>query len=140
MLKPEHISESAVDLHEYKESWIPRLLWWSSGYEFTCQSRGHVFDPWSRKIPRAAERLSPRGTTAETCVRRAHAQQQEKPPQWEGCTPLLQSSLHSPQLEKAHAATKTQHNQKRKKEKKAESILKSVWYSRSGVGPEILHF
>ena len=33
---------------------------------------------------------------------RAHAPQQEKPPQWEACTPQLESSPYSPQLEKDH--------------------------------------
>ena len=27
------------------------LPWWSSGKASACQSRGHRFDPWSRKIP-----------------------------------------------------------------------------------------
>ena len=35
----------------------------------------------------------------------------EKPPQWEAHPPRLQSSPCSPQLGKAHAATKTQHSQ-----------------------------
>ena len=39
---------------------------------------------------------------------RAHALQQEKPPQWEAHTPPLERSPHSPQLEKARTATKTQ--------------------------------
>ena len=34
---------------------------------------------------------------------RAHALQQEKPPQWEAWTPQLESSPHLPQLEKACA-------------------------------------
>ena len=39
------------------------------------------FEPWSGKIPHAAEQLSWCTTTTETCVPRAHALQQEKPPQ-----------------------------------------------------------
>ena len=39
--------------------------WWCSVSISTCQSRGHRFDPWSRKIPHATEQcasqlLSPR--------------------------------------------------------------------------------
>ena len=34
------------------------LPWWRSGYESACQCRGHKFEPWSGKIPRAAEQLS----------------------------------------------------------------------------------
>ena len=32
---------------------VIRLPWWSSDEGFACQCRGHRFDPWSRKIPRA---------------------------------------------------------------------------------------
>ena len=42
-----------------------RLLWWLSGRESTCQCRRHGFDPWSRKIPHAAEQLGPGTTTIE---------------------------------------------------------------------------
>ena len=31
----------------------------------TCQCRGHGFEPWSGKIPHAAEQLSPCATTTE---------------------------------------------------------------------------
>ena len=41
-------------------------------------------------------------TTTEAHVPRAHALQQEKPPQWEACTPQLENSLYLTQLEKAH--------------------------------------
>ena len=36
--------------------WLP---WWLSGKESTCQCRRHGFDPWSGKIPYAAEQQSP---------------------------------------------------------------------------------
>ena len=42
---------------------------------------------------------------------RARPLQQERPPQWEALEPQLRSSPHSPQLETACAATKTQHSQ-----------------------------
>ena len=53
--------------------------------------------------------LSPRGATTRAQVLqllkpadpRAHALQQEKPPQWETRTPQLESRPHSLQLEKA---------------------------------------
>ena len=41
------------------------LPWWLSGKESTCQCRRHGFNPWSRKIPRAMEQLSPCVTTIE---------------------------------------------------------------------------
>ena len=79
---------------------IQGLTWWRSGWESACQCRGHRFDPWSGKIPHAAEQLSPCATTTEpVCSRphmlkllspraattkarapRARAPQQEKPP------------------------------------------------------------
>ena len=35
------------------------LPWWRGGFESACQRRGHGFDPWSGKIPHAAEQLGP---------------------------------------------------------------------------------
>ena len=44
------------------------LPWWRSGEESACQCEGHGFEPWSGKIPHAAEQLSPCATTTEpTC-------------------------------------------------------------------------
>ena len=43
---------------------------------------------------------------------RAGTAQQEKPPQWEAHSLQLESSSCSLQLEKAHAATKTEHKSK----------------------------
>ena len=45
---------------------------------------------------------SPQATMTEAHEPRARALQQEKPLQWEAHTPQLESSLHSPQLEKPH--------------------------------------
>ena len=36
--------------------------------ESACQSIGHEFDPWFRKIPHAIEQLSLNVTTIETCA------------------------------------------------------------------------
>ena len=63
------------------------LPWWRSGSESSCQCRGHGFEPWSGKIPHAAEQLSPWATTTAARVPRAYAPQQEKPPQWEARAP-----------------------------------------------------
>ena len=38
---------------------------WPSSKESACQCRRCRFNPWSRKIPRAAEKLSPSTTTME---------------------------------------------------------------------------
>ena len=35
------------------------LPWWRSGWESACQCRGRGFEPWSGRIPYAAEQLSP---------------------------------------------------------------------------------
>ena len=48
----------------YKKLYLG-LLWWSSGWESACRCRGHRFSPWFRKIPLAAEQLSPCTTTTE---------------------------------------------------------------------------
>ena len=40
----------------FKNSGLP---WWRSGWESACQCRGHGFEPWSGKIPHAAEQLGP---------------------------------------------------------------------------------
>ena len=50
------------------------------------------------EIPHAAEQQSPCATTTEAHVPRAHAPQQEKPPQWEALR-TTKSSPHSLQLE-----------------------------------------
>ena len=41
------------------------LPWWCSGWESACQCRGYGFEPWSGKIPHAAEQLAPWATTTE---------------------------------------------------------------------------
>jgi len=41
------------------------LPWWLSGEESTCQCRRHGLDPWSGKIPHAAEQPGPCATTLE---------------------------------------------------------------------------
>ena len=41
------------------------LPWWRSGWESVCQCRGHGFEPWSGKIPHAAEQLGPWATITE---------------------------------------------------------------------------
>ena len=41
------------------------LPWWLNDNESACQCRRSGFDPWSRKIPHAAEQLNPGATTIE---------------------------------------------------------------------------
>ena len=44
------------------------LLPWLGGKESLCQCRGHQFKPWSGRIPRASEQLSPCSTTRSHCT------------------------------------------------------------------------
>ena len=64
------------------------------GKESTCQRRRHGFDPWSRKIPRASEQLSPCAASTEACAPRACAPQ-EKPLARETRGQSLRKSPHS---------------------------------------------
>ena len=57
--------------------------------------QGTAFNPWSRKIPRDLEQLSPRTTTAEACVPSAYAGQPEKQLQWEAHAPQQRVALLS---------------------------------------------
>ena len=41
------------------------LPWWLSSEEPTCQCKRLKFDPWSGRIPRVVEQLSPCATIAE---------------------------------------------------------------------------
>ena len=68
------------------------LHWWFSGRESACQCRAHGFDPWSRKIPRASERLSPCVTTTEPTPESPRRSAHEELLQREACAPKLESS------------------------------------------------
>ena len=68
-----------LEINYKKKKW--GLPWWRSHGESACQRRGHGFDPWSGKIPHAAEQLSLCATTTEARASRARAPQQETPPQ-----------------------------------------------------------
>ena len=83
------------------------LPWWHSGWESSGQCRGHGFEPWSRKIPHAAEQLSPCATAAEAHAPRSRAQKQREATTISPRT-TTKSGSRSPQLEKARAAVKTQ--------------------------------
>ena len=59
-----------------KKSGLP---WGLSGKESACQCGRHGFDPWSEKIPRATEQLSPRVTTTEAMLQSPEVQLLELP-------------------------------------------------------------
>ena len=77
-----------------------------------CQCRGHGFEPWSGKIPHAAEQLGPCATAAEPvclelvlCSKRGHCS--ERPVHRNGEWSPLATTREGP-----CAATKTQRSQK----------------------------
>ena len=91
---------------------VPGLPWWRSGWESAGQCRGHGFEPWSGKIPHAAERLGPWATTTEPArlepvLRNKRGRHIERPAHRDEERPLLAATRESPRTE-----TKTQHSQK----------------------------
>ena len=95
--------------HYYKTALgLPR---WRSGWEPACQCRGHGFEPWSGKIPHAAEQLSPCTTTTEPAhlepvLRNERGRDSERPAHRDEEWPPLAATGQSPRTE-----TKTQHSQ-----------------------------
>ena len=71
-------------IHEQIKTIFLKNMYFRSSLVVQCPHyRGHVFNPWSRKIPHAAEQLRLCATTTEAHVPRAWALQLKKPPQWE---------------------------------------------------------
>ena len=88
------------------------LPWWCSGWESACQCRGHGFEPWSGKIPHAAEQLGPCVTTTEPArlepvLHNQRGRDSERPAHRDEEWPLLAATRESPRTE-----TKTRHSQK----------------------------
>ena len=88
------------------------LPWWRSGWESACQCRGHGIEPWSGKIPHAAEQLSPCATTTEPArlepvLRNKRGCDTERPAHRDEEWPPLATTRESPRTE-----MKTQHSQK----------------------------
>ena len=89
------------------------LPWWRSGWESAGQCRGHGFEPWSGKIPRAAEQLGPWATTTEPARLEPVLRNQREAAIVRGPRTAMKSGPHLPQLEKSpHTETKTQHSHK----------------------------
>ena len=102
------------------------LPWWRSGWESTCQCRGHGFEPWSGKIPHATEQLGPWATTTEParlepvlCNKRGR--DSERPAHRDEEWPPLAATGESPCTE-----TKTQHSQKKPKINKIKNFFKNA--------------
>ena len=62
-------SQYNLDTHIKPNTFSSKKYWrascWLRDGESTCQCKRHGFDPWSGKIPHAADQLSPSTTTAE---------------------------------------------------------------------------
>ena len=87
------------------------LPWWRSGWESACQCRGYGFEPWSGKIPHAAEQLGPWATTTEPArlelvLRNKRGCDSERPAHRDEEWSPLAATRESPRTE-----TKTQHSQ-----------------------------
>ena len=90
------------------------LPWWRSGWESACQCRGHGFEPWSGKIPHAAEQLDPWATTTEPArlepvLHNKRGRDSERPAHRDEEWPPLAPTRESPRTE-----MKTQQSQKLK--------------------------
>ena len=88
------------------------LPWWRSGWESARQCRGHGFEPWSGKIPHAAEQLGPWATITEPAhlepvLRNKRGRDSERPAHRDEEWPPLAATRGSPRTE-----TKTQHSHK----------------------------
>ena len=85
---------------------------WRSGWESACQCREHGFEPWSGKIPHAAEQLGPWATVTEPArlepvLRNKRGRDSERPVHRNEERPQLVATRESPRTE-----TKTQHSYK----------------------------
>ena len=98
-----------IKLKKKALGWLP---WWRSGWESACRCRGHGFEPWSGKIPHAAERLGPWATITEPArlepvLRNKWGRDSERPAHSDEEWPPLAATRESP-----HTETKTQHSHK----------------------------
>ena len=98
--------------HRYSINTCWALPWWRSGWESACQCRGHGFEPWSGKIPHAAERLGPWATIAEPArlepvLRNGRGRDGERPAHHDEEWSPLATAGESPRTE-----AKTQHSHK----------------------------
>ena len=96
------------------KSVLSGLPWWRSGWESACQCRGYGFEPWSGRIPHAAEQLGPWATITEPArlepvLRNRRGRDSERPAHRDEEWPLLAATGESP-----HVETRTQHSHKNK--------------------------
>ena len=111
-VSPQCSSEKLLARMIGSQSCLMGLPWWRSGWESACQCRGHGFEPWSGKIPHAAEQQGPWATTTEPArlepvLRNKRGRDSERPAHRDEEWPPLAATGESPRTE-----TKTQHSQK----------------------------
>ena len=82
------------------ENEAPGLPRWLSGKESSCRCRRAGFDLWSRKIPPAAEQLSPFAATTEPVLWNPEAAAAEGHVPWSLCSTAEVSTVRS-----THTAT-----------------------------------
>ena len=103
------------------------LPWWRSGWESACQCRGRGFEPWSGKIPHAAERRGPWATVAEpACLEpvlcNKRGRDGERPAHRDEEWPPLAATGEGPSTE-----AKTQHSNHSVNKKINKSLKKKKW-------------
>ena len=96
------------------------LPWWRSGWESACQCRGHGFEPWSGKIPHAAEQLGPWATNTEPAclepvLHNKRGRDSERPVHRDEEWPPLAATRESPRTETKTHAAKNKNKLKKKK-------------------------
>ena len=108
--------EWGIEFHHCQVAWLEHpplgLPWWRSGWESACQCRGHRFEPWTGRIPHAAEQLGPWATITEPALlepvlRNKRGHDNEGPAHRDEEWPPLAATRESPCTE-----TKTQHSHK----------------------------
>ena len=77
------------------------LPWWRSGWESACWCGGHGFEPWSGRIPYAAEQLGPWATITEPArlepvLRNKRGRDSERPAHRDEEWPPLATTRESP--------------------------------------------
>ena len=114
------------------KNYFQGLPWWRSGWESACQCRGHGFEPWSGRVPHAAEQLGPWATIAEPArlepvLRNKRGRDSERPAHRDEEWPPLAATRESPRTE-----TKTQHSHKwiNLKKNYFQKIWKTKWCAR----------
>ena len=100
------------NMESFIENGSEGLPWWGSGWESACQGRGRGFEPWSGKIPHAAEQLGPWATITEPArleplLWNKRGRDSERPTHRDEEWPPLATTRESPRTE-----TKTQHSHK----------------------------